>query len=113
MLTPVLSSTHEVTPHTSDCVRSHPSLLLNQVEYCYNISQDMLPAGLQVTFGAHNADSRSALGVALLRTGGIISGVLLFMTLTIIILPKSATIESLRLVDKQSTCAAVMLTHQL
>jgi hypothetical protein len=50
----------------------------------------------QVTFGAHSKDSKSALGVALLRTGGIVCGVLLFMGLTIIVLPKSATIESLR-----------------
>jgi hypothetical protein len=40
--------------------------------------------------------SHSALGVALLRTGGIITGVLLFMGLTVVILPKSATIEALR-----------------
>ncbi|KAF8062102.1 hypothetical protein HT031_004362 [Scenedesmus sp. PABB004] len=49
-----------------------------------------------VTFGAHNASSESAAGVALLRTGGIIAGVLVLMTLTLVILPKSATIESLR-----------------
>lgn len=40
--------------------------------------------------------THSAAGVALLRTGGIVTGVLLFMFLTVIILPKSATIEALR-----------------
>ncbi|KAF6265087.1 hypothetical protein COO60DRAFT_1114641 [Scenedesmus sp. NREL 46B-D3] len=51
---------------------------------------------LIVTFGANSKDSKSALGVALLRTGGIVCGVLLIMGLTIFVLPKSATIESLR-----------------
>lgn len=50
-------------------------------------------ACLQVVFGG---GTHSALGVALLRTGGIITGVLLFMGLTVVILPKSATIEALR-----------------
>jgi hypothetical protein len=59
--------------------------------------------GPQVTFGAHSKDSKSALGVALLRTGGIVCGVLLFMGLTIIVLPKSATIESLRYCHKALT----------
>jgi len=55
----------------------------------------MSPDGVcvQVVFGG---GSHSALGVALLRTGGIITGVLLFMGLTVVILPKSATIEALR-----------------
>lgn len=48
---------------------------------------------LQVMFGGN---THSALGVALLRTGGIITGVLLFMGLTVVVLPKSATIEALR-----------------
>jgi hypothetical protein len=53
---------------------------------------------LQVLFGG---GTHSALGVALLRTGGIITGVLLFMGLTVVILPKSATIEALRCVCVQ------------
>lgn len=48
---------------------------------------------MQVMFGG---GAHSALGVALLRTGGIVLGVLLLMSLTVIILPKSATIEALR-----------------
>jgi hypothetical protein len=47
-----------------------------------------------VTFGAHEKEGAAA--VALLRTGGIVLGVLVFMTLSVVVLPKSASMESLR-----------------
>ena len=66
-----------------------------------------LPPGLQVVFGG-GKPGNSALGVALLRTGGIITGVLLFMGLTVVILPKSATIEALRLVFSVSSYSQML-----
>jgi hypothetical protein len=73
------------------------AMLLGMLHLLLNRNLDVsVLVGPQVTFGAHSKDSKSALGVALLRTGGIVCGVLLFMGLTIIVLPKSATIESLR-----------------
>lgn len=52
---------------------------------------------LLTTFGANGGDKPAA-AVAALRTGGIISGVVVIMTLTVLILPKSATVQALRYV---------------
>lgn len=68
----------------------------NQASYAWWSScAHVLPTSrAQVTFGAHPADGAAA--VALLRTGGIVLGVLVFMALSVLVLPKSASMESLR-----------------
>jgi len=64
------------------------------------------------------SDDKPAIIVAALRTTGIISGVFVMLLLTIIILPKSATVTALRLVPATSCLppallCAVLVVHGL